>query len=221
MIPKSHMLKLSQINARSICNKIPSLHHSICENNIDICAVSETWIKQDDDCTQKELALPGYKVLSYLQSDGHVGGGLAFILKDYLKVTDPTQNATFSTMETHLITLKLQDINLSIILVYRLSVLNFCIEFLDMIERDFNVTKDKSIIIGDFNIHMDTPTESDVIIFNDLLDSLNMENRITFLTHKSQHTLNLIIEHRNEKLLYNLEKLHLALTIISSTLLWM
>ena len=115
-------------------------------------------------------------------------------------------------METHLITLKLQSINLSIRLVYRLpqvSVLNFCNEFLDMIERDFNVTKDKSIIIGDFNIHMDTPTESDVIIFNDLLESLNMENRITFLTHKSQHTLDLIIEDRNEKLLYNLEKGHL------------
>ena len=212
MIPKADMLKLLHINARSICNKIPSLHHSIYENNIDICAVSETWIKQDDDHPQRELAPPGYKVLSYPQSDGCVGAGLAFILKDYLKVIDPTQNTTFSTMETHLITLKLQSINLSIRLVYRLlqvSVLNFCNEFLDMIERDFNVTKDKSIIIGDFNIHMDTPTESDVIIVNDLLESLNIENRITFLTHKSQHTLDLIIEDRNEKSLYNLEKGHL------------
>ena len=56
---------------------------------------------------------------------------------------------------------------------------------------------------------MDTPTESDVIIFNDLPESLNMENRITFSTHISQHTLDLIIEDRNEKLLYNLEKGHL------------
>ena len=78
----------------------------------------------------------------------------------------------------HLLTLKLQSLNLSIRLVYRLpqvSILNFCNEFLDMIERDFNVTKDKSIIIGDCNIHMDTQTESDAIIFSDLLDSLNMK----------------------------------------------
>ena len=100
MIPKACMLKLSHINARSICNKIPSLHYSICEKNIDICAVSETWIKQDDGHTQMELAPQGYNVLSYPQSDGHVGGGLVFLLKDYLKVTDPTQNTTFSTMET-------------------------------------------------------------------------------------------------------------------------
>ena len=89
--------------------------------NINIHAVSETWIKQDDDHTQWELGPPGYKVLSYPQSYGHVGGGgLAFILKDYLKVIDPTQNTAFLTTETHLITLKLQSINLSIRLVYRL-----------------------------------------------------------------------------------------------------
>ena len=52
------MLKLSHINARSVCNKILSLHHSICENNIDICAVSETWIKQDDDHNQKGISTP-------------------------------------------------------------------------------------------------------------------------------------------------------------------
>ena len=118
--PKQHMLKLSHTNARSVCNKIPSLHHSICNNNIDICVVFETWIKQDDDHTWRELAPHGYKVLHYLHSDGHVGGGLAFIMKDHLKVIGPTQDTTFSTMETHLITLKLQSINISIRLVYRL-----------------------------------------------------------------------------------------------------
>ena len=107
MIPKQHMLKLSHINARSVCNKISTLHHSICHNSIDICAVSETWIKQDEDHTQRKLASPGYKVLSYPQLDGCVGGGLAFISKDHLKVTDPTQDTTFSTIENHCITLNL------------------------------------------------------------------------------------------------------------------
>ena len=34
MIPKQHMLKLSHISARSLYNKIPRLHHSICNNNM-------------------------------------------------------------------------------------------------------------------------------------------------------------------------------------------
>ena len=179
-IPKQHMLKLSQINVRWFCNKIPSLHHSICNNNIDICAVSKTWINQDEYHTLRELVPAGNKVLSYPQSDRHVGGGLTFIMKDNLKVMDPTQDTTFSTWESHLITPKLQSINLSIRLVYRLpqeSVLNFCDEFSDMIERSFNVTKDKSIIIGDFNSHLDTLTESHVIILNNLLASLNMKTK--------------------------------------------
>ena len=59
MILKKHMLKLSHINARSVCYKIPSLHHTIYENSIDICAVLETWIKYGDDHTKRELAPPG------------------------------------------------------------------------------------------------------------------------------------------------------------------
>ena len=67
---------------------------------------------------------------------------------------------------------------------------------------------------------MDTLTKSDVIIFNNLLDSLNMKNRITFSTHRYQHTLDLIIEDRSENLLYNLEKGHLfsGHNFINSTL---
>ena len=41
MIPKAYMSKLSHINPRSICNKIPSLHHSICENSNDICSFQD------------------------------------------------------------------------------------------------------------------------------------------------------------------------------------
>ena len=36
------------------------------------------------------------------------------MMKDHLNEMDPTQDTTFSTMETHLITLKLQSIYLSI-----------------------------------------------------------------------------------------------------------
>ena len=75
---------------------------------------------------------------------------------------------------------------------------------MDMIEKSFNMKKGISVIIGDFKIHMDTPTESDVIML-DLLDSLNMKNGITLSAHKSLHTLDLITKDRNENLLCNLE----------------
>ena len=51
--------------------------------------------------------------------------------------------------------------------------------------------------MGDFNIYMDRPHDPNTIIFNDLLDSLNLRNNISFQTHISAHTLDLILDDHN------------------------
>ena len=53
------------------------------------------------------------------------------------------------------------------------------------------------ILISDFNVHMDKPTDSDTILFNDFLDSFNLVNKIDFETHQNHHTLDLIITSYN------------------------
>ena len=62
--------------------------------------------------------------------------------------------------------------------------------------------------MGNFNIHMDQPEEANTIIFNDLLDSLNLRNNITFQTHISDHTLDLIIDYQTESLVKYVKKGH-------------
>ena len=54
--------------------------------------------------------------------------------------------------------------------------------------------------MGDFNIHMDQLKDANTIIFNDLLDSLNLRINITFQTHISGHTLDLIINDQTKPL---------------------
>ena len=49
-------LMLSHINARSVCNKLNDLHQYINLNNIDLCAITETWMREQGDITEKELA---------------------------------------------------------------------------------------------------------------------------------------------------------------------
>ena len=58
-----------------------------------------------------------------------------------------------------------------------------------------NIVKDRGelILIGDFNIHMDSMNHLDTIIFNDCLDTLNLTNLVDFPMHKALHTLDLII----------------------------
>ena len=41
-------LSLSHINACSIVNKIDPYQIELTDNNIDICAITETWLKTDD-----------------------------------------------------------------------------------------------------------------------------------------------------------------------------
>ena len=62
--------------------------------------------------------------------------------------------------------------------------------------------------MGDFNIHMDWPGDATTIIFNDLLESLNLRNNISFQTYISGHTLDLIIDDQTESLVKCVEKGH-------------
>ena len=62
--------------------------------------------------------------------------------------------------------------------------------------------------MGDFNIHIVRPDTSNTIIFNDLLDSLNLRNNISLQTHISGHTLDLILDDQDESPIKYVEKGH-------------
>ena len=52
---------------------------------------------------------------------------------------------------------------------------------------------EKLLLTGDSNTHMDMPHLSDIILFNDFLDTFNQTNRVTFPTHLSQHIIDLML----------------------------
>ena len=62
---KTKLVTLSVINARSITPKIHQFQQELLEHHMDICRITETWIKQDDiEATTREIAPSGYKILS-------------------------------------------------------------------------------------------------------------------------------------------------------------
>ena len=72
--------------------------------------------------------------------------------------------------------------------------MSFCIDLADVLE--YNITTDMGypILIGDFNIHLDQPENSDTRTLNDLLDSMNFHNRVIFPNNTSLHILYLVTE---------------------------
>ena len=77
-------LRISHINTRSVSKKENDLQAEIMDNDIDICALTEMWIKPEDDWTCKEVTPPGYHYFNHPRLDGRKGGGTALLYKSQL-----------------------------------------------------------------------------------------------------------------------------------------
>ena len=119
------------------------------------------------------------------------------------------ENHTFNTMEIQGYHVRLDHISINLYVIYRIpsmSIISFCDELLQVLENDIAKPADKTLFIGDFNIHVDDSSDSDTITFMDLLDSYNMLNKVTFPTHVKHHSLDLVIEDRDNTVVSNVKE---------------
>ena len=129
--------------------------------------------------------------------------------KNHIKLQKHCILQTLGMMECSHIQIKFGSEMLSLFVIYcipNISVLKFCEEMVPIFESSIKAIRNKILLIGDFNVHMDRPDDSNTIIFNELLDSLNFRNNISFQTHISGHTLDLILDDCNESLVKCLKK---------------
>ena len=60
------------------------------------------------------------------------------------------------------------------------------------------MSSDKLLITGDFNFHMDEPTDPNNIHFRDLLDAMGLVQHMKQPTHIHGHTIDLIITRQSD-----------------------
>ena len=63
------------------------------------------------------------------------------------------------------------------------------------------LSKERLLLLRDFNIHVDVPNGIDAVKFLDLLESLGLKQHVTEPTHIFGHRLDLVITRRTETLL--------------------
>ena len=51
------------INCRSFVNKSTEIQVELVQNRIDICSLTETWIRDDDTAAETQICPPGYKAI--------------------------------------------------------------------------------------------------------------------------------------------------------------
>ena len=78
--------KLGLVNARSLRNKINQfIHYSITED-LDICFITETWLKDTDTVEIASLLPPGYDFINF-ERKKRVGGGIGTFYKSEILAT--------------------------------------------------------------------------------------------------------------------------------------
>ena len=122
--------------------------------------------------------------------------------KESISVKKTSDDKTdFETVKISTFDIKFAGTVINLYLIYRLpstSVLQFCNDMTDIMERRITDDQGKLLIIGDFKVHIDERTEPDTITFLDFLDSFNLTSHIQWPTHRSGHTLDLLISDQDD-----------------------
>ena len=180
-------MSLCLLNAQSVRNKTADFVDYICENKYDLVAITETWLQKRDNAVR----------------------GIGLLFRECLRV-NTVRSAEKEAMDYSDLLVQLPTpCKLRIIIVHRtppsenhrVPISTFLIkEFADLMVSVI-LSKERLLVLGDFNIHVDVPNGIDAVKFLDLLESLGLEQHVTEPTHIFGHRLDLVITRRTETLL--------------------
>jgi hypothetical protein len=150
----SRHLRFGLLNVRSARNKIASIHALLSHEDLDVLALTETWVCPDDpDAVKLDIAPSGYGVHHVPRPEGR-GGGLAVVYRrDAITVTPSTVPLNITEFELQLVKLSSPDKTIDLAIIYRQPgavTTVFCDELSDLM--DLMLTSGRSFILcGDFN----------------------------------------------------------------------
>ena len=181
------------INCRSVINKTQEIQLKLIRNNVELCILTETWIKEGDTIIPTRLCPNSYKSLSISRQD-IVGGGIAIVYKSDLNISS-SRYKPYRTMESSSFMISTGNKQLNLTAIYRLPNTNVpecCNELASLLETNIN-SSSELLLLGDFNIAVNQPSDAGPATFLDILDSFNLVNKVDKPTHRLANTLDLII----------------------------
>jgi hypothetical protein len=203
--PVSHrnlQLNLGLTNAQSIVNKAALVHDVITENQLDLLAVTETWVYEDSpDVHKREAAPNGYSVVHVhrkLVGAGGVkkcGGGVALIHRSDIRVTLVPTRPVAKSFELLLAKVANCTLGLTIAIVYRApgtSVGEFVTELSDLV--DSGRLGLRYVICGDLNCPGPAGTKG--LIAEELaefIDGHSLRQHVIKPTHRAGNILDHIL----------------------------
>ena len=189
------------LNARSIGNKVHLLQDYIAENNFDLCAITETWLKEKDKIIAKDVCPPGYKIYN-VDRENKKGGGVALIYKSCFKLK-PVQCDSFNSFEYLSCTLASECGKFDLCIIYRppsSDITTFTEDLSSLLDK-FLLRHQRLLIAGDFNVHVNETSSNETQLLHSVLNGYSLVQNVNFKTHMKGNTLDLIITRDSENLL--------------------
>lgn len=140
------MIKILQINIRSIWANKNYLEAFLSINKVDVALLSETWLNKN-----KSITISGYSLIRADRNDGYGGSGI--LVKNNLqnfKVLDIPSKFNNKKIQTCGITLKFHNLKINLLSIYCAPKHKISIDSWDSL---FRSTKHPLLIGGDFNSH--------------------------------------------------------------------
>ena len=189
-ISKQKHLKIALFNTRSLNNKSLILNEFIIDQQLDLLCLNETWQKPLDYFSLNQTTPAGYSYLDNPRSEGR-GGGIAAIYQQHLQ---PRPLSIPAAPSFEHLAFKLPGPKpLIIAIIYRPPKPNpsFLPELSELITTLSSISP-SVLLLGDFNLHIDSPDCKNAMDFLDHIICLSFTQHVNFLTHNRGHILDLV-----------------------------
>ena len=177
------------------------------EHDIDTCALTETWLSKFDAPVVQQLQPDGYKLLHVDRTD-RSGGGVAVLCRcSNHPVLSP--EAKFTSFQPINIKLKIHQTFTNLVVIYRPPPLVPASVFLNEFSGylgEIIASPGKSLVVGDFNFHVDDLEKQSAASFIDILNTFKLKQHVTFPMHVKGHTLDLVITLDNDDAVSRIRK---------------
>ena len=209
-------VKLRVINCQSISGKLDFVFDHIKEYQLDIVALTETWLSSEDSKNKHvidQCVAHGYSLHHSPRTSGRRGGGVGLLVSNAIKVTFKQIHVSplitsFELMEA---VLTICSVSLRLIVIYHMhpSKINglkpgtFYEEFSEYLEK-LSCASGKVIILGDFNIIFLDTSGFAYKRFVDILETFDCVHHIDKPTHNSGHLHDYIITRKDSSGVSNL-----------------
>ncbi len=192
-------LSIGLLNVRSLSSKHASLHIFCKDHNLDFFVLTETWHEASTDVPLRLAAPPGF-VCHDAPRPRHGlkqrGGGVAVLHRTFWKSRKCLNDLSFSTFEFLCLHSVMGSPDLIILALNRPGsqpVTDFFFTELSSLLERLVTYKCPIFLLGDFNVHLENPTETHAIRFLDLVDSFCLVQHVGSPTHCAGGLLDLII----------------------------